>query len=337
MKLNREKFIRALDNVSPGLASKEIIEQSNCFVFKDKKVFSFNDEVSVCYPFDIDFEGVIPAKQLLGILNRSNDEELELTLTGDKLRIKGKTFSANITLSHQIKLPIDSVNIPDTWTKFPDGMLLKFESCQLSVGHDMAKPILTCIHWEDKVVESCDNHRVSRFDTEHDGPAESLCIPGKSLNALIKNYRPVEYSYSPEWIHFKNENGSIYSVRLFSGTYPNMLPILSISSSEQIEFPAGLADVLFRSEVLADVSTPTPEAVIIIKDKKITVSSSSEAGEFTESLDTTSTLEIEFRVYSRLLQGILQHLEKAELDITLGKIKFTSNDGLSHVITVSRV
>ena len=46
MRVSREKLMQALEAVSPGLANRELIEQSSCFVFKSGMVMTFNDEVA---------------------------------------------------------------------------------------------------------------------------------------------------------------------------------------------------------------------------------------------------------------------------------------------------
>ena len=50
MKINKQQFIEALELVKPGLAAKEIIEQSTSFVFRAGQVITYNDEVAVHAP-----------------------------------------------------------------------------------------------------------------------------------------------------------------------------------------------------------------------------------------------------------------------------------------------
>ena len=50
MKTNKTKLQTALEIVKPGLANKEIIEQSTSFAFLKGKVVTYNDEVSISHP-----------------------------------------------------------------------------------------------------------------------------------------------------------------------------------------------------------------------------------------------------------------------------------------------
>jgi hypothetical protein len=66
--VNREVLLQQLESVQAGLSSREIIEQSSCFVFKDGNVVTFNDEVSCSRPCELgSFTGAVQAAPLLSI------------------------------------------------------------------------------------------------------------------------------------------------------------------------------------------------------------------------------------------------------------------------------
>ena len=46
MKIDREEFLKQLESVLPGYSTKEVIEQSSCFVFKKGRVYTYNDEIA---------------------------------------------------------------------------------------------------------------------------------------------------------------------------------------------------------------------------------------------------------------------------------------------------
>ena len=61
MKINREELLNQLESVLPGLSTREIIEQSSCFVFMNKEVITYNDEISCSHKSRLDIEGAIVA------------------------------------------------------------------------------------------------------------------------------------------------------------------------------------------------------------------------------------------------------------------------------------
>ena len=90
--LNRADFLDKLESVLPGISTREIIEQSSCFVFKDKTVMTFNDEISCSQKSCLPFEGSVQALPLISILRKLQEEELDISLGDSKeeLIIKGK-------------------------------------------------------------------------------------------------------------------------------------------------------------------------------------------------------------------------------------------------------
>ena len=70
MKIKRAELLSTLTALRPGLASKEIIEQSTSFIFSDGRVVTYNDEVAVQHPVDLDIIGAVQGKELFALLNK---------------------------------------------------------------------------------------------------------------------------------------------------------------------------------------------------------------------------------------------------------------------------
>ena len=80
MKVNREELLRNLESVQAGLSRREILEQSDCFVFGGKRVVTYNDEVSCRGPSGLDdsFRGAAKADKLLEVLREYPVEGVEV-------------------------------------------------------------------------------------------------------------------------------------------------------------------------------------------------------------------------------------------------------------------
>ncbi len=74
MKVNKKELMTTLEGVLPGLSKKEITDQGNCFVFKDGKVITYNDEVAVFHPLDLELEGAVKAEEFFAILKTVQNE-----------------------------------------------------------------------------------------------------------------------------------------------------------------------------------------------------------------------------------------------------------------------
>ena len=116
MKVNREQLLNQLEAVLPGLSTRELIEQSSCFVFKDGKVLTFNDEIACVQTCKIGIEGAVPAMPIVNLLRKMVEEEITILPVNDGkgLRIKGKRKQATIPMEAEIQLPIEAWEKPKT-------------------------------------------------------------------------------------------------------------------------------------------------------------------------------------------------------------------------------
>jgi hypothetical protein len=80
--MQRQELIDALETVKPGLAQKEIVEQSSSFAFIDGKVVTYNDEISISHPVEgLKVEGAVRAEELYQLLHRITRDEVEISQT----------------------------------------------------------------------------------------------------------------------------------------------------------------------------------------------------------------------------------------------------------------
>ena len=166
MKIKRQELINVLSLVNPGLAQKAIIEQSECFIFQGGRVFTFNDEVAVSHPLELDVEGAVNGKKLLDTLKKGADEEVDIFVEGGMLRLHGKKSRVGIKMDEDVKLPFAEVgeNAKAAWATLPEDFCAAVRFCLFSTSRDASRPLLTCVHVKDGVAESCDNFRLTRYE-----------------------------------------------------------------------------------------------------------------------------------------------------------------------------
>ena len=220
MKYNREQLLKILKLVAPALASKEIIEQSTSFVFVADQVVAYNDEIAVSHPLKVGLSGAVKAEEFLKLLGKLKDEEVELDTTENELLVKGKRSRAGITLEATISLPLDIIQEPSRWNSLPEGFLEALAFCHFSASKDMAKPVLTCLHVEGEMVESCDNFRLTRHRLGK-RVREGFLLPA-SVAKILVGYAPKEYGLTGGWVHFRNADAVVFSARIFEGEYPSL-------------------------------------------------------------------------------------------------------------------
>jgi len=101
MAVNRKELLTILGKVAPGLSNTEILEQSSSFIFMDGLVITFNDEISVSHPIPYDWTGAVVAKELMTLLKKYKDDEIEVNITQEEFLIKTKRGEAGIRLDEQ--------------------------------------------------------------------------------------------------------------------------------------------------------------------------------------------------------------------------------------------
>jgi len=98
MKIKKAELQKALELVKPGLAGKELIEQSTSFAFMGNRVVTYNDEISMSVPLVEGFNltGAVKAEELYKLLTKLKGDEITLELTENEIQItcgnKGQAY-----------------------------------------------------------------------------------------------------------------------------------------------------------------------------------------------------------------------------------------------------
>jgi hypothetical protein len=338
MKINKSELLKALEIVKPGLANKEIIEQSTSFAFINGKVITFNDEICLSHPIaQLNIEGAIKAEEFYKLLSKVKKEEMEIDLIKNEIIISCGKMKAGLTLQSEIKLSLDQVAAPGKWKKIPNQVnFIKYlKLASASCGRDMSRPILTCIHVsKEGFIEASDNYQIIRCELGEEMPVDSFLIPASSAMIII-NLRPNKITLSDGWVHFMTEENTMLSCRIFSEEYPDIGNLLDIEGIH-IEFPKTLAEILDRATIFAKQDHIMDESVkITIGNKRIKVESESQYGWFKEEANVHfSDSPFTFSILIYLLKDILK--ETSVCTLSDNCMKFTG-EGWSFITTLNEM
>lgn len=331
MKIKRSELNKVLNKVKPGLASKEVIEQSTSFVFKDGQVATYNDEIAVNHPMDIGLVGAVQSKELLALLSKIRDEEINVKEKNGELIITGQKFKSGIRLEEEINLPLDFLNAEIEFKDLPEGFSEGAHLCIFSAAAENVSPVLSNIHVKKDFIESCDNFRLTRCKMEVEMEDE-LLISSVGVQHLV-NYDLNQYGLSEGWIHFKDrKNGLVFSCRTFEEQYPNLDNFLT-AKGMPIRLPDGLNDVLDRSGIFSTETDGARNLVsVTIGDNWCKVRGENEHGWFEEKIRVkTKEKTFIFMVSPKILQDILKRSNKATLSDTVLKFRAQKFD---HVVSL---
>lgn len=304
MKVDRKQLYSTLLQVTPGLDSKEVLEQSNSFIFKNGYVYSFNDEISVRSKIDVGFEGIVPAPRLIQLLGKMSEDEIDITLKDSVLYIKGKGKKAQITIQRDVILPIDEVEIPK---KFKEEVPGEFQEAlvgsTLTCCRDLTSPKLTCVHVFDGKVESSDNFRGSRYTIPEFG--EEFLIPLRVVNQLSK-FDVRKIALTDNWVHFRCQGNTVFSFRRILEQYPDLDKAgLFRQKGTKFKIPEELNEALSRTGIFSKAEFEQDETVMVsIQKGKIKVQASCETASYEEVLSCTvkTKEDLSFEIHPKFLQ-----------------------------------
>jgi DNA polymerase III sliding clamp (beta) subunit (PCNA family) len=334
MKISRAELLEALEKVKPGLANKELIEQSTSFAFIGDRVVTYNDEISVSHPVKglENMRGAVKAKALYEFLSRVKSEEITIEQEENQIVIKAGRSKAGLIFEQEVRLPIEELGKIGKWQALPDNFLGALMLCYPACSSDMSRPILTCVNVRGNNVEASDSYQIIQYQLKKKVPGDFL-IPASSVKELIK-YDIQEISLGENWVHFRTPEGTIFSSRTVEGEFPDVERFLGIEGDE-FTFPADMKEALNRANVFAkkeiDAST-IPTVKVKAKNGELILTAQNEYGWFEEKLKTEhKDAKFSFSIGIEFLISLFDKLKTC--NISDKKIGF-AGDSWKHVIAI---
>ncbi len=316
MKIDRLELLNALDRVKGGLAQKEIIEQSTSFAFMDGKVVTYNDEISISHPVKgLDLTGAIKAQELYQFLNKIKQEEIDISWDEGQFKITAGKAKAGLILQGEVRLPVEEVGKIGKFKDLPDNFVEGLRFCQTSCSKDMSRPVLTCVHvGADGNIEASDGYRVTTYNLGNKIPTKTFLIPASSVNELVK-YKIQKIAGGESWIHFKTEDNTIFSCRIFDDNYPdNIAQILEVEGNK-IRLPKKMAEALERAQIFAKKEFDNDSEVLVkLEEGQMVISAQADSGWFEESVRTKyDDPPVSFRSHPTFLSEMLGKVQECIL------------------------
>lgn len=268
MQISRESLLYSLEAVIPGLSTREAMEQSSSFVFKDGQVHTFNDEVFCSHRSDLNgVEGAVPAAPLLSVLRKLSEPNLKVRATNDELLLKGDSGrEMAVTFEREIFLPIDKVEKPGRWRKLSESFSEAIKTVGMCASKDESRYMLMCVHIHPEWVEACDNYHLCRY-TFRTGVKKSCFIKRDSIKHMV-DLGMTHFSETESWMHFKNPSGMVLSCRrVVDQDYPDLGPILETHGSKTV-LPKGLAEAADRASIFSSENVDESDRVVKVEIRK---------------------------------------------------------------------
>lgn len=324
MKINKEELKEALEIVKPGLANKELIEQSTSFAFIDGKLVTYNDSISVSHPVEglQEINGAIQATEFYGIISKMKGTDIEIELDENEILLKSGRAKAGITLQHEVTLPLDEIEKDIKWTRLPDTFIDALTFCAPCCSKDATLPILTGVHCRpDGICEASDSYKVVRMTGDAMKEMKN-CIIDSAAISHIKSIKPIAFARTGGWVHFKNIKKTEIHCRVIEDKFPNLDEQLQMNELRTIKLPETLLEALEAANVFAKRDHALDENVdLVLSKNKLTVEGKSDIGWYKEimKVDYKET-EISFSMTPSLLHDVLS--KSRDMVLCTDRVKF---------------
>ena len=256
MKVNRLAFVEALNKVMPGIEKEAILlEGANSFMFDEDWIKTFNDSISVSYPFRTGVKCLIKAEEFFKVLSKLEVDEVEMEVNDNKLVLKaGNTRIKMVMMKEDLFLLGDSLFREDNkWFALSDKFKEALRSCvMVSTSDQMYSNLWGVSIGKDGLISS-DNFRAAWY---HLNMEEEFVLPVNAAKELARIEDLIEYSQNEAWVHFHNKKGLCFSTRKINNNFPRndikgLLDSSKFSDEDLYIFPKGMVKLVERVSIFA--------------------------------------------------------------------------------------
>lgn len=322
-RVNRAHLLQQLEIVQAGLAPREIVEQSNSFVFVNGEVCTYNDDVAcrAQSPAGKDVTGAVRSGPLLKLLGKMTEDDLDLDVDDGELVVSaGRRKQTRFRMDAAVTLPIDKIPVPKdkAWKPVPEdfgdavGMV---ESC---AGTDESKFITLCINIHPKWLEASDNLQVIRYRIET-GLPEATLVKRDSLRH-VTGLGVTEFAMTDNWIHFRNKTVQM-ACRRFVDPYPSAKATEILkreNAGAVVVLPKSLGDAADRAEVFSGEDADNNQVDVELRPGKVRVTGSGASGRHQEILEAQYDGEpLRFRIAPHLLRELVRRHNECQIGASL--------------------
>ena len=136
------------------------------------------------------------------------------------------------------------------WKTLPDDFLKHIRRAMASCSRDMSRPVLTCVNiTAEGRIEASDSLQITKCQLEEPMPVKTFLLPANSAVEVIRLH-PTKIAEGNGWIHFKTDEGTILSCRIFEDEFPDTAEHLKVEGVE-ITLPKQIDEILDRAAIFA--------------------------------------------------------------------------------------
>jgi len=315
--VSRSEFLVLLETVQPGLSSKDVFEQSSCFVFDNGWLCTFNGEVAcrIRSTLPDEYTGAVDAAPLVAALQKLGGETVELELTDRELVVSGASGArVGVRLQAEVRLPIEQIEKPGQWLDLPEDFTNAVEIVQETAGTQRDQFIALCVHMHPKWLESCDRWQATRYRIRlgHQAP---FLVRAASLKHVVR-FGMHRMAEAENWVHFRNKSGLIYSLRRFAEPYPvETMDAMFNVAGDPVNLPKGSKPAAELGGVFSGEDKDNDKVTVTLTRGRMTVRGEGAKGwaEVPLEMPGYKGAPVQFRISPKLLGVVTDKYNECEI------------------------
>ena len=228
MIIKTKELFNTLSLLKSGLGKGEDIEGSNCFVFHNQHIYSYNDRICIISPFFLSNLHIgVASDEFYKTLVRITDPETHLIVSKDKTKLTLRAFKDKIKATFNT-IKIDDlleeipVNIGDKnlWYPLPKNFIEAIRLCYPTASDNATLSDICFLEILKDKITSCDDAQISEYtmDEKIDQP---FLLPKESAKELSFIDNVISYCIIDSWVCFKTSDDRIFCSRLSYNEYPD--------------------------------------------------------------------------------------------------------------------
>lgn len=320
--MNRKHFLNVLENTKPGTASSGIVDAMSCFYFSGKFIITYNEKISIHFPFKTDFSLFVKADDLYKIISKSSAEDILIKEGKGKLCLSTKTMRANLSTIQDDEM-MSRINIVEEsleGAEFKDvaeDFISSISLCAVFASTQESEQALTCVRISGKECVASDNIRIAY--ARMCNSMDEMFIKASEIKTLSK-INPTQYAITDAWLHFKNEEGCVFSIRKIEASFPEFLQLFDFEGAK-VNLPENLIEGMSMATIFTDAMEPAVN--LIIEKETCIISVNSESGDikYRSAIAYTGS-KIKFSINLNCFKEMMNHSaimtisqQKAKLEV----------------------
>lgn len=331
MVISKKELIENLKACMPGIETGSVtLQGADTFVFHNGKIFTYNDVISVTSPIRNNslisegIEGCVKGDEFFKVISKLPNDEIKFTVDkdGNWVLKSGKAKVQMNLVQFDFKSRIENIK-PDenSWTEIDGNFHYALGVCQMANN----KTQLSGVYINDRTMMSSDGNQLNMYELTLKLP--TCWLSENSVKELLKLNKITGMQVVDSWAHFRNEDGTIFSVKtLQADSYPfeslkKIMDATDISKSQlQAKFPKLLFDSIDRA-ISFGIEIDSHCAVkLAISKENIIVSSQRTSGSFQEKVLWDEKIEKDFEPIDVYVDGeMMQYIGQRTVEFHLVK------------------